>query len=35
MYKLTKEFLESQIKDVQYIETVPGRCVHCVITVKN
>lgn len=35
MYKLTKEFLESQVKDVKYIETVPGGCVHCVITVKN
>ena len=35
MYKLTKEYLESQIKDVQYIETVPNKCVHCVITVHN
>lgn len=35
MYKLTKEFLESPIKDVQYIETIPGKCVHCIITVKN
>lgn len=34
-YKVTKEYLESQIKDVQYIETVPNKCVNCVITVKN
>ena len=34
-YKLTKEFLEQQIANVEYTTLIPNKLVHCTITVIN